>query len=126
MIDRITQGVQFNAGISTAEWTDGAVGQTAGPTQQALLPGSTTVSEALAAVFPKDASVAGELLAALAAAGNSPVLRTNGGFASEARRTIRRLREKGGASAAAAADELERLLNDTELLEMYRSALLET
>ena len=126
MIDRITQGVQFNAGISTAEWTDGVVGQTAGPTQQSLLPGSTTVSEALAAVFPKDLSVRGELMTALAALGNSPVLRTNGGFAAEARRVIGRLRAKKGAASEAAAAELERLLSDTELLEMYRSSLLET
>ena len=126
MIDRITQGVQFNAGISTAEWTNEAVGQTAGQTQHSLLPGSTTVSEALAAVFPRDVSIQGEIMTALAAMGNSTLLRSNSGFAAEARRTVRKLREKHGEAFEAAASELERLLNDTELLEMYRSSLLET
>ena len=126
MIDRITQGVQFNAGISNAEWTDGAVGQTAGQTQHALLPGSTTVSEALAAVFPKDVSIGGEIMTALAAMGNSINLRTNGGFAAQARKTIKNLRERRNGTSDRAADELEQLLNDTELLEMYRSSLLET
>ena len=63
---------------------------------------------------------------ALAAAGGSPLLRTAGGFRAAAVRTIRTLRGKKGGKADAAARELENLLADTELLDHYRAALLET
>ena len=129
MIDRVTSSVQFNTGISTAEWTNGQVGQASGQTQHAILPGSTTVSEALAAVFPKDVSISGEIMVALAAMGNSTVLRSSSGFGRAARKAIKNLKaraqQKGGA-ADRAASELEGLLADTDLLDMYRASLLET
>ena len=126
MIDRVTSSVQFNTGISNAEWTSGVVGQTAGQTLESLLPGSTTVSEALSAVFPKDVSIEAELMNALAKLGNSPALRSGSGFASAARRVIGKLKRRGSAKSDRAAAELEALLADGELLEMYRSSLLET
>ena len=89
-------------------------------------PGSTTVTETLKSLFPTDASVGAEIMAALAAAGGSPHLRTANGFRAAAVRTIRALRGRKGAKADAAARELESLLADTELLDHYRAALLET
>ena len=124
-VNRTTYGVSFNTGISTAEYTDSFVGQTPGQTQKSILPGSTTVSEALANVFPKDPTVAGMILGALAQAGNSTLLRTANGFHAAARKTIRGLKGKGPASDRA-AEELEGLLEDTELLDQYRAALLES
>ena len=44
-LSRVTSGVRFDTGISTADWTRGTVGQTPGQTQAPLLPGSTTVTE---------------------------------------------------------------------------------
>ena len=129
MIDRVTSGVQFNTGISNAEWTSGQVGQASGQTQHAILPGSTTVSEALAAVFPKDVSISGEIMVALAAMGNSTALRSQNGFGRAARKAIKNLKNRSGLKSGAAdraAAELEGLLADTELLEMYRASLLET
>lgn len=125
-LSRVTSGVQFNTGISTTDWSSGAVGQTTGQTQSPLLPGSTTVSEALGEIFATDTSVEAQLMAELAAAGNSPFLRTSNGFHAAARRTIRALRGRSGEKAAAAAAELEELLDDTELLNQYRAALLES
>ena len=122
---RITSAVQFNTGISTADWTSGVVGQTPGQTQKTLLPGSTTVSEALNEVFATE-TLGVELLAQLAAAGGAVQLRTSGGFGRTMRRTIRTLRGKKGEKADAAARELEALLADTELLDRYRAALLES
>ncbi len=125
-LNRVTSGVRFDTGISTADWTRGTVGQTPGQTQGPLLPGSTTVTESLKALFPTNASVGAEIMDALAAAGGSPLLRTGNGFRSVAVRTICKLRGKKGEKAGAAARELENLLADTELLDHYRAALLET
>ena len=88
-LNRVTSGVRFDTGISTADWTRGTVGQTPGQTQGPLLPGSTTVTETLKELFPTGASVGAEIMDALAAAGGSPLLRTAAGFRSAAVRTIR-------------------------------------
>lgn len=125
-LNRVTEQVNFNAGISLAEYNEAPVGQTPGRTQGQILPGSTTVSEALSAIFPKDPTVMGTILAMLAEAGNSTALRTANGFHSAALKTIRALREKGTDKAAAAACELENLMADTEVLDRYRAALLES
>ncbi len=126
-LDRVASSVSFNTGISMAEYNEAPAGQTAGTTQRAILPGSTTVSEALASVFPRDPTVAGQITGLLAEAGASTLLRTAGGFHAAARRAIDNLRRKDGKGAAArAAAELEGLLADTELLDFYRASLLET
>ncbi len=125
-LSRVTQGVRFDTGISNADWANGPVGQTPGQTQGPLLPGSTTVTETLKDIFPTNTSISSEIMAALAAAGNTPLLRTSAGFHATAVKTIRSLRRKRGAKADAAARELENLLADTELLDQYRAALLET
>lgn len=125
-VNRTTYGVSFNTGISMAEYTEKPAGQTPGQTQGTILPGSTTVTAALDAVFPKDPTLSAQILGLLAAAGNSMVLRTPNGFHFAAKKAIASLRAKGGAKASAAADELENLLADTELLDFYRASLLET
>ena len=125
-VNRTTHGVSFNTGISMAEYNEAPAGQTQGQTQAPILPGSTTVSEAMANVFPKDPTVSGFILGQLAAAGNSISLRTARGYATAARKAIRTLRSSRGRAAALAADEVETLLDDTELLESYRAALLES
>jgi len=125
-LNRVTEGVSFNTGISMAEYNDAPAGQTPGQTQRSILPGSTTVSEALSTVFPKDATVDAAVFGMLAQAGSSTALRTGNGFHAAARKTVASLRRKGGRAASAAADELEGLLADTELLDFYRASLLET
>ncbi len=125
-LSRVTESVSFNTGISMAEYNEAPAGQTPGQTQRSILPGSTTVSEALSAVFPKDPTVAGQIIGLLAEAGASTAFRTSAGFHAAARKTIATLRAKGGKVAAQAAAELEGLLADTELLDFYRSSLLET
>lgn len=130
-VNRTTQGVSFNTGISMAEYNEAPAGQTPGQTQRSILPGSTTVSEALANVFPKDPTASGQIMGMLAAAGNSTLLRTGNGFHGAAKKAIRNLRGKKGKdgkgeAAGRAAEELENLLDDTELLDQYRAALLES
>ena len=125
-LNRVTQGVTFDNGIRTAEYNEKPVGQTLGQTQQSLLPGETTVSEALESVFPKDPTVGGLISAALAQEGSLMALRTAHGFRSAATRTMRTLRGSKGRAAQAAADEIEALLEDTDLLDRYRASLLES
>jgi len=125
-VNRTTEPIRFDKGISVAEYAEGEVGYSERLKQeQSLLPGSTTVSEALASIFPEGQGVAGEIMSALVA-GNSAYLRTSAGFADIARETITLLHDKNTDAAARAARELEQLLEDTELFEQYRAALLET
>lgn len=125
-VNRTTESVSFNTGISMAEYNESPVGQTQGQTQKPILPGSTTVSEALAGVFPKDETVTALVLLRLVAEGAAPAFRTAHGFRSAAERTAEALRRKGTDAANRAAEELERLLSDSELLDQYRSSLLES
>jgi len=125
-VGRTANRVSFNTGISTAEYNEAPVGQTLGQTQKPLLPGSTTVSEALDSVFPRDPSILSVILGELAAAGGNPAFRTSRGFRLAAERTIAALRKGKGKAGRAAADELERLMDDAELLESYRASILES
>lgn len=125
-LNRVTHGVYFDNGIRSAEYNEKPMGQTLGGTQQMLMPGSTTVTEVMESVFPKDPTVSGLIAEALAAAGDAPELRTGAGFKAVARRTVRSLRGRSGQAAQRAADEIENLMADTELLDRYRAALLES
>lgn len=122
---RVTETIRFDRGISVAEYNDKPFGQSKAQPEPPILPGTTTVSEALMGVFPDSESVNGEIMRALVA-GNSPALRTASGFNDAARRVLRKLRSKGTPAADAAVRELESLLSDTELFERYRLALLES
>jgi len=125
-ISRTANRVTFNTGISTAEYNEAPVGQTLGQTQKTLLPSSTTVSEALDSVFPKDPSILSVILGEMASAGSNPALRTARGFRMAAERTIAALRKARGKASQAAADDIERLLEDGGLLESYRASILES
>lgn len=122
---RVNETIRFDRGISVAEYNDRPFGQSTAQPEPPILPGTTTVSEALMGVFPESESVNGEIMRALVA-GNSPALRTASGFNDAARRVLRKLRAKGTPAADAAVRELTSLLSDTELFERYRSALLES
>lgn len=122
---RKTETIRFDRGISMAEYNEQPFGQSKAKEEPPLLPGSTTVSEALMGVFPEGESVNGEIMRALVA-GNSAHLRTASGFNETARLVLRKLRAKGTPAADAAVRELTALLADTELFEQYRSTLLES
>lgn len=122
---RATETIRFDTGISVAEFASGDGGAPGGERQKQLLPGSTTVSEALSNIFPEGESIVGEIMSALVA-GNSAYLRTPAGFSQTARSALRTLRSKKGEAAVCAVRELESLLADTEVFEHYRAALLET
>ena len=124
-ISRTTEPLRFDTGIGNASFAEVMDSPVAGQPQRTLLPGSTTVTQAVDALFPSDRAVSGEVMSALVA-GNSTLLRTSGGFNTAARRTAQTLRRRRSPAADAAAPEIETLLADTDLFERYRMALLET
>ena len=124
-VTRTTEPLRFDVGIGSAGYADVIDSPSAGEPQRALLPGSTTVSQALDELFPQDRSVDGEIMRALVS-GNSATLRTPGGFAETARSALRSLKDRMTPAADRAAREIEGLLADSDLLDRYRMALLET
>ena len=123
-VSRTTEPLRFDTGIGQAGYAEVMDSPVAGQPQKTLLPGSTTVTQAIDELFP-DRSVGGEVMRALVA-GNSAVLRTPSGFAQTARSAMRALKDRGSPAADNAAAEIETLLADTDLLERYRMSLLET
>ena len=123
-VSRTTEPLRFDTGIGQAGYAEVMDSPIAGQPQKTLLPGSTTVTQAIDELFP-DRSVGGEVMRALVA-GNSAVLRTPSGFAQTARSAMRALKGRGSSAADNAAAEIETLLADTDLLERYRMSLLET
>jgi len=124
-VSRTTEPLRFDTGIGQAGYAEVMDSPVAGQPQKTLLPGSTTVTQAIDELFPPDRSVGGEVMCALVA-GNSAVLRTPSGFAQTARSAMRALKDRGSQAADDAAAEIETLLADTDLLERYRMSLLET
>ena len=123
-VSRTTEPLRFDTGIGQAGYAEVMDSPIAGQPQKTLLPGSTTVTQAIDELFP-DRSVGGEVMRALVA-GNSAVLRTPSGVAQTARSAMRALKERGSSASDNAAAEIETLLADTDLLERYRMSLLET
>ena len=124
-VSRTTEPLSFNTGIGSASFAEVMDTPVAGEGQKTLLPGSTTVSQAVDSLFPTDQAVLDEVMRALVA-GNTARLRTSGGFNAVARRAARALRGGRTAAADGAAREIESMLADTDLFEHYRMALLET
>jgi len=124
-VSRTTDPLRFDTGIGQAGYAEVMDTPAAGQPQKALLPGSTTVTQAVDALFPTDRSVGEEIMRALVA-GNSAFLRTPGGFNQTARDVVQSLRGRRTAAADVAANEIENLLADSDLFERYRMSLLET
>lgn len=124
-VSRTTEPLQFNTGIGEAKFAEIFDTPAAGQEQKPLLPGTTTVSQALDALFPTGKSVGDQIMKALVA-NNTTGLRTSTGFARAAYDTLDELRAIGTRASSAAAAEIEALLADTDLFERYRMALLET
>ena len=124
-VSRTTEPLSFNTGIGNAEFAEVFESPAGGETPNALLPGSTTVTQAVDALFPTELAVRDEIMTALVA-GNTPRLRTPGGFNETAHRALGALHASRTEAADAAAREIETLLADTDLFEHYRASLLET
>ena len=124
-VSRTADPLMFDVGIGSAGYADVISAPVADEPQKSLMPGTTTVTQAVDELFPPDRSVGGEVMRALVA-GNPASLRTSSGFSEAARGAVLSLRARGTSAADRAAHEIENLLADTDLLEHCRLALLET
>jgi len=124
-VSRTTEPLRFDVGIGSAGFAEVMDSPVSGQPQKSLLPGATTVSQAIDEIFPTDRSVGGEIMRALVA-DNTATLRTPGGFGRMAHQTLRSLRERRSPASDRAAHEIENLLADTDLFEHYRLSLMET
>lgn len=124
-VKRTTEPLQFNVGIGEAKYAEIFDSPVVGQPQRQLLPGSTTVTQALDSIFPQEVSVSGEIMRAMVA-GNPMSLRTSTGFNMSAREAVDVLRSFDTDASERAALEIDNLLADTDLFEHYRLALLET
>ncbi len=124
-VSRTTEPLRFDVGIGSAGFAEVMDSPVDGQPQKALLPGATTVSQAIDEIFPTDRSVGGEIMRALVA-DNTATLRTPGGFGQMAQQALKSLRERQTGASELAAREIENLLADTDLFEHYRLSLMET
>ena len=124
-VKRTTEPLHFNTGIGEAKFAEIMDSPVSGQPQKPLLPGSTTVSQAIDSLFPTNRSVNDQIMRSLVA-NNSMELRTSTGFGLVARDTLAYLRDAATPAADAAAREIELLLADTDLYDHYRLALLES
>lgn len=124
-VSRTTDPLRFDVGIGSAGYADIMTSPGEGEAQRALLPGTTTVSQAIDELFPTDRSVGGEIMRSLVA-GNPASLRTPSGFSDAAHFAVKSLKAAGTPASDAAAHEIENLLADTDLFERYRMSILET
>ena len=124
-VSRSTEPLRFDVGIGQAGFAEVVDAPLAGQLQKSLLPGTTTVTQAIDEMFPPDRGVVGDVMRALVS-GNSADLRTPSGFNAAARRSVATLHKRGSAASDEAAREIENLLSDTDLFEHYRMSLLET
>ena len=124
-VSRTTEPLRFDVGIGSAGFAEVLDSPVDGQPQKSLLPGATTVSQAIDEIFPTDRSVGGEIMKALVA-DNTAMLRTPGGFSRMAYQTLNSLRDGNSSAFDRAAHELENLLADTDLFEHYRLSLMET
>jgi hypothetical protein len=124
-VSRTTEPLRFDVGIGSAGYADVIDSPVVGQPQKSLLPGATTVSQAIDEIFPTDRSVGGEIMRALVAE-NPATLRTPSGFNNMARQALTSLREKRSSVFDRAAHEIGNLLADQDLFEHYRLSLMET
>ena len=73
-VSRTTDPLRFDVGIGSAGYADIISSPGEGEAQQALLPGTTTVSQAIDELFPTDRSVGGEIMRAMVAGNPASVV----------------------------------------------------
>ena len=126
MTQRIADGIRFDTGIRNTDFSDKPVGQTTGQPSTALLPSGTTVSEAIKDVFNLGQTVSGEIMQQMVAAYANPKLRTASGFHSALKNALKNMKARKGKHSGDAAQVLQELMEDTDLLDQYRASIVES
>ncbi len=123
---RVTENIHFDTGIRQTDYVAKPAGQSAERLNTELLPGDTTVTESLKALFPNTGTIQADILQQILAANAMPQFRTSVAFQKALRNALKKLKEKRTPKGADAAKIVEELLEDNELLDKYRASLLES
>ena len=74
-VSRTTDPLRFDVGIGSAGYADVISSPAAEEPRKTLMPGTTTVTQAIDELFPSDRSVGGEIMRALVAGNPARVVR---------------------------------------------------
>ncbi|MCR4574991.1 MAG: hypothetical protein K5787_14625 [Lentisphaeria bacterium] len=125
MENRVTNSISFNTNVRTTEFDDSQ--QLAALRQNdtaPLLPSGTAVTEQIKQVF-NFTTVEAELLHFMEAACQNPTLRSAQEFQQALRKTFENLKQNHGDHPSKAAQVLQQLLEDKQLLDWYRAMIID-
>jgi uncharacterized membrane-anchored protein YjiN (DUF445 family) len=125
MENRVTNSISFNTNVRTTEFDE--TKQLASMRQNEtapLLPSGTSVTEQIKQVFNFN-TVEAELLHFMESACQNPNLRSAQEFQQALRKTFENLRQQHGDHPSKAAQVLQQLLEDKQLLDWYRAMIID-
>ena len=125
MESRVTNSISFNTNVKTTEFDESQQLATIRQNDTApLLPSGTAVTEQIKQVF-NFTTVEAELLHFMEAACQNPTLRSAQEFQQALRKTFENLRQQHGDHPSKAAQVLQQLLEDKQLLDWYRAMIVD-
>ena len=125
MESRVTTAISFNTNVKTTEFDESQQLATIRQNDTApLLPSGTAVTEQIKQVF-NFTTVEAELLHFMEAACQNPTLRSAQEFQQALRKTFENLRQQHGDHPSKAAQVLQQLLEDKQLLDWYRAMIVD-
>ena len=125
MENRVTNSISFNTKVRTTEFDE--TKQLASMRQNEtapLLPSGTSVTEQIKQVFNFN-TVEAELLHFMETACQNPALRSAQEFQQALRKTFENLKQQHGDHPSKAAQVLQQLLEDKQLLDWYRAMIID-
>ena len=125
MENRVTNSISFNTNVRTTEFDESR--QLAAIRQNdtaPLLPSGPAVTEQIKQVFNFN-TVEAELLHFMEAACQNPALRSAQEFQQALRKTLENLKQQHGDHPSKAAQVLQQLLEDKQLLDWYRAMIVD-
>ena len=125
MESRVTNSISFNTNVKTTEFDESQQLATIRQNDTApLLPSGTAVTEQIKQVF-NFTTVEAELLHFMEAACQNPTLRSAQEFQQTLRKTFENLKRNHGDHPSKAAQVLQQLLEDKQLLDWYRAMIVD-
>lgn len=125
MENRVTNSISFNTNVRTTEFDESKQLASMRQNETApLLPSGTSVTEQIKQVFNFN-TVEAELLHFMEAACQNPNLRSAQEFQQALRKTFENLKQNHGDHPSKAAQVLQQLLEDKQLLDWYRAMIID-
>ena len=125
MENRVTNSISFNTNVKTTELDETPQMASMRQNETApLLPSGTSVTEQIKQVFNFN-TVEAELLHFMETACQNPALRSAQEFQQALRKTFENLKQQHGDHPSKAAQVLQQLLEDKQLLDWYRAMIID-